>query len=50
MESQGVDKWTFEEDGYFNILVAKNNSNRVNNKVKYDFDSKKIYNILKGEI
>tara|TARA_R100000908_G_C3754264_1_gene148615 strand:- start:1609 stop:2706 length:1098 start_codon:yes stop_codon:yes gene_type:complete len=50
MERQGVDKWTFDEDGYFNIYVTKDNSNRVNNKIKYDFDSKKIYNILKKEI
>lgn len=50
MESQGVDKWTFEEDGYFNVLVAKNGSNRVNNKIKYDFADKKMYNLLKGEI
>lgn len=48
MEKQGVDKWMFDEDGYFNILVTKTGSNRVNNKIKYDnFDRKVIYKLLK---
>lgn len=51
MEKQGVDKWVFDEDGHFNILVAKNNTNRVNNKIKYDnFDRKVIYKLLKQMI